>query len=133
MRTTKLLAISLLMAITVLSCEKTEGPGGTSTIMGRVYMVDYNNEFTIKLAEFYAPDVDVFIVYGKDSIYSDDFTTGEDGWYRFRYLRKGTYTVYALSKDITRQLPGNVIPVKKTVTIADDGETIVVDDLVIFD
>lgn len=55
--------ILVLFTIFLLpSCEKEEGEGGTGTIEGRVYALNYNSDFSIKLGEYYAPDVDVFII-----------------------------------------------------------------------
>ncbi len=115
------------------SCEKEEGEGGTSTIQGRVYAIDYNSEWTEKKTEYYAAGVDVFIIYGNDSIYSDDFETGIGGWYRFDYLREGTYTVYAFSRDSTQLEPSGEVPVMKTVRIKSKNQVVTVDDITIFD
>jgi hypothetical protein len=117
----------------MISCEKDEGEGGGATIIGRVFTIDYNAEFTFKKDSFYSPDVDVFIIYGKDSIYSDDFKTGLGGWYRFQYLRPGDYKVYAFSKDKTFKSPTGLIPVIKDVKIKNNDETVVVEDLIIVD
>lgn len=125
--------VSSVMLIALFSCEKQEGEGGTSTIMGQVYVKNYNADFTIKLGEYYAPDVDVFIIYGNDSIYSDDFKTGLNGWYRFDYLNQGKYTIYTFSPDSTRRDPSNMIPVKTTVTITENNSTVIAEKLVIFD
>ncbi len=115
------------------SCEKTEGEGGTSTIEGQVRVKNYNADFTVKLGDYYAPDVDVFIVYGDDKIYSDDFKTGIDGWYKFEFLNQGTYTIYTFSEDSTRTDPSNMIPVMTEITIDENNTTYIADDLVIFD
>ena len=124
----------LIVSISLMSsCEKTEGEGGTSTIMGQVYKINYNADFTEKLGEYYAPDVDVFIIYGEDSIYSDDFKTGINGWYRFEYLNKGTYTLYAFSEDSTLRDPSNMIPVKVSLTINENNTTYIADELIIFE
>ena len=124
----------LLVSISFLSsCEKTEGEGGTSTIIGQVYIKNYNADFTRKLGEYYAPDVDVFIIYGEDSIYSDDFKTGINGWYRFEYLNKGKYTLYTFSDDSTRRDPSNMIPVSVTVTIDENNTSYIADELIIFE
>ena len=124
--------VVFLLAICVSACEKEEGEGGTSTIVGRVLVKNYNSDFTIKLGEYYAQGIDVYIVYGSDSIYADDFETGLDGWYRFEFLNKGTYTIYTMSDDPERQSPSGEIPVSQTITIRDNHSTVVVDDLVVY-
>lgn len=124
----------MIISIGIFSaCEKEEGEGGTSTIMGRVYAKNYNSDFTIKLGEYYVQGVDVYIIYGNDSIPADDFETSLDGWYRFEYLNKGTYTVYVMSDDPDRQSPSGKIAVSQTVTIQDNHSTVIVDDLVIYE
>ncbi len=124
--------VVFLLAICVSACEKEEGEGGTSTIVGRVLVKNYNSDYTIKLGEYYAQGIDVYIVYGSDSIYADDFETGLDGWYRFEFLNKGTYTIYTMSDDPERQSPSGKIPVSQTITIRDNHSTVVVDDLVVY-
>lgn len=117
----------------LVSCEKEAGEGGTSIIMGRVKVKNYNSDFTIKYSEYYSEGIDVYIIYGNDSIYSDDFETGIDGWYRFEYLNKGKYKVYAMSKDSTRSSASGSIPVIQEVFIDENRSTFIPDDIVIFD
>ncbi len=123
--------IILPLMILFISCEKEEGEGGTSTIIGKVYIKDYNAEFTKILNEYYAADEDVFIVYGSDKVYGDDFKTHFDGTYRFQYLQKGTYTVYAYSKDSTYTSPSGLVSVMKEIKITDNNQIVEVEDLVI--
>ncbi len=125
---TSLLTISFL----IQSCTKEEGEGGTSTVTGRVYAINYNSEWTVNKGEYYAPGVDVFILYGKDSIYNDHFETGLGGWYRFDYLREGTYTVYAFSRDSSQTNPSGEVPVVKTVRVTGKNQVVQVEDIKIF-
>ncbi|WP_163714747.1 hypothetical protein [Mangrovibacterium lignilyticum] len=126
------LAIVLLAIVLSTSCEKEEGEGGTSTIQGKVYALDYTSDFSTKLGEYYAPDVNVFIIYGNDSIHSDKTETSYNGWYRFEYLNKGTYTIYTLSKDPDRLSPSGEIVAKQTVVITDNHSSVILDDLIIY-
>jgi len=123
-----LLIVFLLFSV---SCSKTEGLGGTSSVEGKVYVLDYNQELTTKLGEYYGADIDVFIIYGDDNIYSDDFATSYDGSYRFENLQPGNYKVFAYSEDTTGISEGNIFPVFKDFTINEKGENIVLDDIVI--
>ena len=100
------------------SCTKDEGPGGTSNIIGRVWVRDYNTSFTILYASYWAEEEDVYLIYGDDSIYSDRFKTNYDGSYWFQNLREGNYTVYAYSKDSTFSSESGRIPVKVSVNIS---------------
>lgn len=129
----KLRGICLLAALAVLvtACEKPEGEGGNSTIKGKVFIRDYNSAFTLLEASYYAEEERVYIVYGDHDVYDDDFRTHYDGGYEFRYLRKGTYTIYAYSDDSTFQSPSGQIPVMKTVEITENNQTVWVDDLIL--
>jgi hypothetical protein len=126
-----LLALVCGFIVFLSSCSKEEGEGGTSTIIGKVYVLDYNSDFSLIRSKYYGPDEDVFIEYGADDTYSDDFKSDYNGTYRFSYLRKGTYTLYAYSKDTTGLEPSGLIPVRKTVEITKNHQTITVDDLII--
>lgn len=130
----KIYKIIALLLITInTACERTEGEGGTSTVLGRVLVQEYNSDFTFKKTEYYSEGIDVYIIYGNDSIYSDDFETGIGGWYRFKYLNKGSYRVYAFSKDSTRRSASGNIPVIKEIFIDEDHTDYLVDDIIIFD
>jgi len=113
------------------SCIKEEGLGGNASIEGKVYVLDYNMELTNKLGEYYGSDIDVFIIYGDDSIYSDDFKTSYEGSYRFKNLRPGDYRVFAYSEDTTGVSEDNKFPVFKDITITDKDQVVDVDDIVI--
>lgn len=120
----------LLAGLLILasSCLKEAGEGGSAVIYGKVYAYDYNAEMTDYRTQYYAPDEDVYIIYGNDSVYSDRTRTHYDGSYRFQYLRPGTYTIYVYSKNLETRLPPE-LPVKKTVTITSNNEVITVEDI----
>lgn len=130
MRNLIFLFISLTF-LGLLGCEKEEGEGGTSSLIGKVYIVDYNADFSQIESEYYAQEEDVYIVYGDDNIYSDRFRTHYDGSYRFQYLRKGDYTIYAYSKDTTGISPSGYIPVSKTIKISKTQQEVEVENIVI--
>lgn len=95
----KQFAVSLLLltSISLLpSCEKTEGEGGTSTITGKVYVKEYTQSGNL-LGEYYAPEERVYIVYGTGNTFNDDMRTSFDGSFRFQYLNKGSYRIFAYS------------------------------------
>lgn len=111
----------------LIMLEKCDYDEGTSTITGKIYVLDYNAERTDLLAQYFGADEDVFIVFGDDPFYFDNIKTHHDGTFRFENLVKGTYTVYALSDPYTRQL----IPVLKTVTIDQDFQHVVIADSIV--
>lgn len=76
------------------------------------YVPDANNmttNFEVNIAdqgqdEYYGSesplsDIEVYILYGDDTVYGDQTRTGGDGEYRFTNLVKGTYSVYVVSQD----------------------------------
>ncbi|MCH8318791.1 MAG: hypothetical protein IIA88_09915 [Bacteroidetes bacterium] len=81
------------------SCKKEPGEGGTSSIRGKIIVRDYNVTFTTLNAEYDGADRRVYIIYGDNDIYDDDFRTGPDGYYQFKWLRKGEYTIFIYSVD----------------------------------
>lgn len=118
---------SILLSIIVLfSCKKQEGVGGKSSITGKVYAIDMNNDFTKVQSEYYSAKEDVYIVYGDDLFYSDKVETHYDGSFLFEHLNPGNYTVYVYSKDSSEQQ--DIIPVISTVTLSKKDELIVLDD-----
>jgi hypothetical protein len=101
-------SFSLMMA----SCSKDPGEGGTSSISGKVFAKDYNSTFTVLQSEYYASDIWVYIIYGSDKDYGDRIKTSYDGTYEFKYLRPGTYHLYAYSKDSTMQTNAGVAVIR---------------------
>jgi len=130
----RFLLIILMMVLCIpmmISCKKEPGSGGKSTIYGKVLVKDYNSSFTVLLETYYGPEVWVYLVYGDDRDYSDRINTNYDGTWEFKYLRPGTYHVYAYSKDSTLQTNAQ-IPVIREVEVPNRKQDIEVQDLVIF-
>ena len=111
-----------------VACEKPAGEGGTSSITGKVFMTEYNVNGII-IAQYYAAREDVFIVYGDNLIYDDRMETHHDGSYEFKYLRKGTYQIFAYSDCDTCAAPTQAI--LKQVETTENNQQVVVDDLAI--
>lgn len=87
------LAAVLAVGFSFQSCKKVEGPGGSSTIKGKVFATKQSNGNTYFLA-----NEDVYIIYGgSDSFYDDRVKTSYDGSFEFNFLRKGTYQVFVYS------------------------------------
>ena len=127
---------AILFAFT--ACEKEPGDGGTSTITGRVKALDYdygldNGDWKwVKNREYFAPDAKVYIIYGEeDTIHSDDMRTNPDGYYRFQWLRKGNYTIFAYSDDTTGNVVSGELPVEIKVEIKEKKEEVIAPDIVI--
>ncbi len=125
------LLILLLIPLLMNSCKKEPGSGGKSTIYGKVLVKEYNSTFTVLDEIYYGPGIWVYIVYGDDRDYGDRIQTSYDGTWEFKYLRPGTYHVYAFSKDSTLQTNAQ-IPVMRDVEVPSKKQDIEVPDLVIF-
>lgn len=140
MKKTKLsfvLTMAILFAFT--ACKKEAGEGGNSTITGRVKVLDYDYDLVNgdwiwdKKREYYAPDERVYIIYGEDTIHSDDMRTNPDGYYRFEWLRKGTYTIFTYSDDTTGTIASGQLSVEVEVEIKNNKEEVLAPEIVIID
>lgn len=128
-----LIAASLL--VTVFSaCNSGPGPGGEATITGKVkYIGNWNSACTLYadstsgFTPVYAPDVDVYLIYGDDPTYGDRVKSAPDGTFQFKYLRKGAYHVYVYSKNCN--ISTGTEAIMADVTIADRKENVTINDI----
>jgi hypothetical protein len=109
-------------------CSSLPGDGGTSTIHGKIFVQRYN-EFGTMYQDYYGPDERVYIIYGDNIGYDDEVKTAYDGTYKFPFLRKGTYTIYAYSDCLTCDGGSEAKTVQ--VEITDNNQDIEVEDIVI--
>lgn len=131
--------IFFLLAVALIgftSCENEAGKGGSSSITGVVMVQEYNKDLTIKVGDLHpAQDVDVYLIYSNDvnEIYSDRFQTGWDGRYEFNYLREGSYSIYALSKDVENKITDELYPVFVYTDITKKDQVVEADTIFIID
>ncbi len=121
--------ILIVISMSVLSCKKEAGVGGTSTITGKVYVKNYNVNGNILQSEYYGPEEKVYLVYGNHSVYDDWMRTGYDGTYQFSYLFPGDYRIYAYSRCDTCQ--SGVEAIIQQITISSNHQLIEVPDIII--
>jgi hypothetical protein len=98
-----LFAVLLLM----LSCNKDEGPGGSSSVEGYVYQIrHWDVDYSYILDTIPAVDVRVQLTYGDnyEDFYGDDTRTDGKGLYGFDYLREGNYLVSSYTELLDGQL-----------------------------
>lgn len=129
---TTLATLFIIAMFLLVSCTKEAGIGGSSTIRGRVYAKYYDKTFTILNGEDYAPEQDVYIIYGDGASYDDRVRTNYDGTFEFNSLEKGDYTVYVYSKDSTLTIPSGVYPVFRKVEITKNHTTYQLPEITIF-
>jgi len=133
-------SVFVLVFVLITGCKKDEGPGGTSTIKGKIIVYDFDAAFqsALPLDTFPSMDQDIYIIYGADgTTYDDDFKTSYDGSYEFKYLQKGKYRLFAYSKDSTGAKSGFPslldMPVFVDVEITSNGSTVTASDMIILD
>jgi hypothetical protein len=115
--------LSLLVFI-ASSCEKDPGEGGNSAISGKIYIREYNKSFTTLTAAYFAPDEDIYLIYGDGTVADDDMKTGPDGDFLFQYLRPGKYKLYAYSADSAGTSASGAVPVYREIEITKKKQTV---------
>lgn len=125
------IGVVAFLVLCLASCSKEAGEGGTSSVYGKVYVKDYNSTYTVLQDEYYAPEEDVYIVYGDDRTFSDHVNTNYDGTFEFKYLRKGTYHIYAYSEDSTLQSSGKYAVIRD-VEITKNSQEVETSEIVIY-
>lgn len=114
----KILIFLCMGLLCFVACKRDEGEGGTGVVQGYVKMINHpDDDYTLPADTIDAAKVDVFIVYGNADFYGDDVETDDKGFYKFKYLTAGDYTVYSYST-----LPsGDKVPVTASVSIGKGG------------
>lgn len=116
------LSVITLCLFSVSSCKKSEGEGGKASITGKIWVKRYNATGTVVAGEFAGAYEDVYIIYGDDASYGDKLQTNPDGVYEFKYLRPGSYKIYAYSTGPS--LTVNRVAVIKEVEITEKKQTV---------
>ena len=119
------LFLMILFFIVITSCNK-EGKGGAATIQGKIQVKLINKITFDTLTTYDAPDERVYIVYGENETFNDDTKTSYNGNYKFDYLYKGNYTIYAYSECILHldSCPAEIKAVIQNVKINSNKENI---------
>ncbi|MFT4599919.1 MAG: hypothetical protein ACI857_000086 [Arenicella sp.] len=125
----KLFLLSFLFVF-LAACNKEPGQGGTSSISGKIYRIETNTLGQV-LDEYYAPDYDVYIIYGnEDKVYDDKFSTSYEGSYEFTNLTPGTYEVFAYTRcDLCG---GGDTAVSQIIEITEKAQVINLDDIQVY-
>ena len=123
------LIVGVFALFIVQGCSKEPGPGGNASIQGKILIQSFNSNCSALISEYYGVDQDVYLIYGDNPSYSERVRTGPGGVYWFPYLRKGEYTVYAISETCS-PVGGDTISAQ-TVTINDKDETVQLEDIIV--
>lgn len=116
----RMLGLATALIALHISCSNPEGPGGDLTLTGQVIARKYNLTFTNLIAEYPALEERVYLIYGNNEIYSEDFRTDFQGRYKFENLQPGNYTLFAYARDSSGNEPSGLMPVFVQVTIESD-------------
>lgn len=95
----KLAFLAFLLVLLPLSCQKSEGLGGTGSISGAITEQFYNDDFSLLIYEKPAVDEEIYIVFGDKEELGARERTNDLGQFRFKYLYPGNYRVYLISDD----------------------------------
>ncbi|MGB1018508.1 MAG: hypothetical protein ACPGVH_05540 [Chitinophagales bacterium] len=115
--------IVVVLFLLISACAK-EGKGGSAALEGKVMvrLIKKSSVGTLDtLTTYEAQDEKVFIVYGDNSSFDDDTRTSFNGNYKFDYLYKGNYSVFAYSECIflVNTCPSESYAVSETIEITD--------------
>ena len=129
----KFIWTATLPALLLLSCNKEPGEGGKAEIRGRL-MEQRMSLSNNPIGDPYPlAGENIYIVYGDASegtFPDDNVDSGPNGEFRFKWLRKGSYTVYAISE--CNDCGGGTQAIIFKAEIGDKKEVITTGDLTVF-
>ena len=106
---------------------------GSGMIKGVVKVTNYKNTSSWPNLEIkditYAQEQEVYLVYGNHLYYDERIRTGYDGYFEFRNLIPGEYSVYVYSEDITGGTQD--IAIKRQAVIEEEGDMVDVGEIMI--
>jgi hypothetical protein len=111
-----------VIALTFSACTKVEGPGGSSSITGKIHAEVYDGAGNL-LTSYDIPKEDVYLIYGtENTVQDDDVETSFDGTFRFDYLEVGSYQLFVYEKCPT--CPSGKQVILKDVEITEKKSTV---------
>lgn len=85
-----------LVLLLLTSCKKEAGLGGLAKIRGKLFATDITTSGIAKDSG-YLGNERIFISVSGNPVYFTDTRSSYDGSFEFKYLREGTYDVWAYS------------------------------------
>ena len=131
-----LTTLLLLISLTLFSCVRAPGEGGSASIIGSVELirrVQLNNPQS-NVDTIAASNVEVFIIYGGHIGPDDKVDTNPDGDFAIEWLRTGDYTLYVYSEDTSiTSTPLPRVAFSYEIEIHDKDDVIELDPFIIYD
>jgi len=124
----KILGLLLVVVFSLSSCSHDEGYGGSATIKGKVYGLDFNSSGTL-VGQGYIGGFKVYISKHGNTNYFDRVDTAYDGSFTFKYLYKGTYDVWVFGDCDSCQW--DQIYVLKTITVGSKNAVVETEDFIV--
>lgn len=100
---------------------------GTSIISGRVFLINYKDNFTEIKDTALAQEQELYLIYGTSKNFSIRIRTNYNGRFEFTGLVKGKYSLFGYSEDITGAT--EKIPVFRNAEINTEGQQVDVGDI----
>jgi hypothetical protein len=92
---------AVILTLSFNSCKKVEGPGGSSSITGKINVQMWDGAGSMNY-DYDGADEDVYIIYGEgNTTHNDKIETSYDGTFSFDYLENGTYQVFVYEEQNT--------------------------------
>jgi hypothetical protein len=120
----------VVVAIATFGCKKIEGDGGAAKIRGKVYVIDFKDDYSLLPDTMLALEEDIYIKYGSNDVIDDKNTTNQNGEYGFNYLRTGNYSIIAYGKNPEKN--GEDTAIVKTIKISSKKGTANVENIYLY-
>ncbi len=101
----KIFSFFVLISLFVLSCSKSPGTGGTSTIRGRIWVRQYDKACSTLNSAYWGYKQTVYIQYGNGvglNANGGSTQTDYNGYFEFDFMLNGSYTLFVYSADSTK-------------------------------
>jgi hypothetical protein len=134
MKRITVLALTAILLITLHSgCRKEPGPGGRASIKGKLLSGNIHSpEFEVT-EEDGEPDERVYLVYGdREDGFDKDVRTSHDGTFEFKFLRPGTYKIFAYGFDPNMPSSSSRTAVFKTFDITANSQKAEGNNLIVY-
>jgi hypothetical protein len=108
---------------TVYKCKALKFDDGSSMIVGKIFIKEYDEDFAFLQRIIPAANENVYILNNFEDYVSDNLSSSFDGSFRFANLLQGTYKIVIYTEDSTKAVVGNKDTIIRTVSVG-NGQTV---------